>query len=599
MPVSWNEIRDRATRFARDWKDASYERGEAQTFWNEFFAVFGMHRSRVYSFEKRVEKLGGGAGYIDCFWPGTLIAEHKSRGKPLDKAHLQALDYLDGLKDRELPRYLIVSDFEFIVLHDIETGDASRIRTAELPKYIKLFGFIAGYQAQEVKPEDPVNIRAAERMGKLHDQLKSIDYDGHDLEIFLVRLLFCMFADDTGIFQPAQSFEDWIETRSREDGSDLGALLARFFQVVNTPRERRSRAIDEQLDQFPHINGELFAESIRIADFDASMREALLEACALDWSGISPAIFGALFQSIMDPEARRNLGAHYTSEANILKLIRPLFLDELRAEFERIRHNRNKLFEFHKKLRSLTFFDPACGCGNFLVVAYRELRLLELDVLRVAHDNRQMTLDVHSMIRLDVDQFFGIEIEEFPAQVARVALWLTDHQMNMKVGEEFGLYFARIPLKTSPRIIHGNALEYDWAELVPPDRLSYMLGNPPFIGSKFMTTEQRAELAGICGKPKGHGVLDYVTAWYFKSVRYMQGEYGGGDPELAAAMDEVFGRPANPALRVAFVSTNSITQGEQVGVLWQWMLERGMHIHFAHRTFQWTNEARGKAAGTA
>jgi len=596
MPISWNEIRDRATRFARDWKDASYERGEAQSFWNEFFAVFGMDRKRVYSFEKRVEKLGGGAGYIDCFWPGTLIAEHKSRGKPLDKAHLQALDYLDGLKDRELPRYIIVSDFEFIVLHDIVAGTEQRIRTAELPKHIKLFGFIAGYQTQEIRPEDPVNIQAAERMGKLHDQLKGVGYDGHDLEVFLVRLLFCMFADDTGIFQPAHAFEEWIETRSSEDGSDLGALLARFFQAVNTSRERRSKAIDEQLNQFPWINGELFAEPIRIADFDSKMREALLEACALDWSSISPAIFGALFQSIMDPEARRNLGAHYTSEANILKLIRPLFLDELKAEFERVRHNRNKLFEFHKKLRSLTFFDPACGCGNFLVVAYRELRLLELDVLRAAHDDRQRILDVHSLIRLDVDQFFGIEIEEFPAQIARVALWLTDHQMNMKVGEEFGLYFARIPLKTSPRIVHGNALTLDWAELVPPDRLSYLFGNPPFIGSKFMTPAQRAELLAVTGPLQGHGILDYVTAWYFKAVRYLQGEYGGGDPELAAAMDELFGRPANPGLRVAFVSTNSITQGEQVGVLWHWMLERGMHIHFAHRTFQWNNEARGKAA---
>jgi hypothetical protein len=596
MPLSWNEIRDRATRFARDWKDASYERGEAQTFWNEFFAIFGMHRSRVYSFEKRVEKLGGAAGYIDCFWPGTLIAEHKSRGKPLDKAHLQALDYLDGLKDREQPRYIVVSDFEFLVLHDIEAGTEHRIRTAELPKHIKLFGFIAGYQTQELRPEDPVNIKAAERMGRLHDQLKAIGYDGHDLEVMLVRLLFCMFADDTGIFQPPHSFEEWIDQRSNEDGSDLGALLARFFQAVNTPRDRRSRAIDEQLNQFPYINGELFAESIRIADFDSTMREALLEACALDWSGISPAIFGALFQSIMDPEARRNLGAHYTSEANILKVIEPLFLDDLRAEFERIRHNRNKLFEFHKKLRTLTFFDPACGCGNFLVVAYRELRALELEVLRAVRDDRQLNLDIHALIRLDVDQFFGIEIEEFPVQIARVALWLTDHQMNMKVGEEFGMYFARIPLKTSPRIVHGNALRLDWAEIVPPEHLSYILGNPPFIGSKFMTAEQRRELKAACGDLKGHGILDYVTAWYFKAVRYLKGEYGGGDPELAAAMDELFGRRNNPEMRVAFVSTNSICQGEQVGVLWDWMLSHGMHIHFAHRTFQWANEARGKAA---
>ena len=573
MPLSWNEIRDRATRFARDWKDASYERGEAQSFWNEFFAVFGMDRKRVYSFEKRVEKLGGGAGFIDCFWPGTLIAEHKSRGKPLDKAHLQALDYLDGLKDRELPRYIVVSDFEFIVLHDIEAGTEHRIRTAELPKHIKLFGFIAGYQTQVLRPEDPVNIKAAERMGKLHDQLKGVGYDGHDLEVMLVRLLFCMFADDTGIFQPPHAFEEWIEQRSSEDGSNLGALLARFFQAVNTPRERRSKAIDEQLNQFPFINGELFAESIRIADFDSNMREALLEACALDWSGISPAIFGALFQSIMDPEARRNLGAHYTSEANILKVIGPLFLDGLKAEFQRVRHQRNKLAEFHKKLRSLTFFDPACGCGNFLVVAYRELRELELEVLRAQRADSQMMLDVGALIRLDVDQFFGIEIEEFPAQIARVALWLTDHQMNMKVGEEFGMYFARIPLKTSPRIIQGNALEIDWAELVPPERLSYLFGNPPFLGKKEQSKQQKSAFQAVMKEVKGYGILDFVAAWYVKAVRFV-GQH----------------------TKCAFVSTNSITQGEQVAVLWGWLISEGIDIDFAHRTFKWTNEAKGKAA---
>tara|TARA_Y100001933_G_scaffold207716_1_gene211032 strand:+ start:576 stop:3347 length:2772 start_codon:yes stop_codon:yes gene_type:complete len=595
VPISWNEIRDRAAVFARDWKDESYERGQAQTFWNEFFAVFGMHRSRVYSFEKRVAKLTGAPGFIDCFWAGVMIAEHKSRGKPLGKAHMQALDYLDGLKDREQPRYIVVSDFERIRLYDTEEDSETEIRTAELPKHIRLFGFIAGYQTQEIRPENPVNVRAAERMGKLHDQLLGFGYEGHDLEVLLVRLLFCMFADDTGIFQPAHSFQEWIEQRSREDGSDLGSMLARFFQVLNTPPERRARNIDEQLALFPYVNGKLFEETIRIADFDSNMREALLEACALDWSGISPAVFGALFQSIMDPKARRNLGAHYTSEANILKLIKPLFLDELRAEFERIRTNRNKLFEFHKKLRTLHFFDPACGCGNFLVVAYRELRELELDVLRAARDNRQMTLDVHSLIQLDVDQFHGIEIEEFPAQIAQVALWLTDHQMNMKVGEEFGLYFARIPLTSAPQVVHGNALALDWADIVAPEKLGYILGNPPFAGSKYMSKQQRAELARAAGGIKGHGILDYVTGWYFKAVDYIHGRRPD-DPELEELLGQLPGGKGNPAIRVGFVSTNSITQGEQVGVLWQWMLDQGMHIHFAHRTFQWANEGRGQAA---
>ncbi|GAB4124629.1 MAG: N-6 DNA methylase [Wenzhouxiangellaceae bacterium] len=599
MPLSWNDIRDRATRFARDWQDASYERGEAQTFWNEFFAVFGMHRSRVYSFEKRVEKLGGGSGYIDCFWPGVLIAEHKSRGKPLHKAHLQALEYLDGLKDRDLPRYIIVSDFERIRLYDLEQDSESELLTAELPAHIRLFGFIAGYQTQEIRPENPVNIKAAERMGKLHDQLKVFGYTGHDLEVLLVRLLFCMFADDTGIFQPAHAFQEWLEQRSREDGSDLGGMLARFFQVLNTPEAQRARNIDEQLAQFPYVNGKLFAEPIRIADFDRALREALLDACALDWSAISPAIFGALFQSIMDQKARRNLGAHYTSESNILKLIKPLFLDQLRAEFETIKTQRNKLLEFHKRLRSLTFLDPACGCGNFLVVAYRELRLLELDVLRAARASSQMMLDVHSIIQLDVDQFYGIEIEEFPSLIAQVALWLTDHQMNMRVGAEFGMYFARIPLTTSPHIVHANALQHDWSELIPPHRLSYLLGNPPFIGSKMMTPAQRRDLARASHGLKSHGILDYVSAWYFKAVDYLHGSEAAAasvDDQADALQEEIFAQPGNKAIRIGFVSTNSITQGEQVGVLWPWLLQRGMRIQFAHRTFQWSNEARGKAA---
>ena len=226
-------------------------------------------------------------------------------------------------------------------------------------------------------------------MGKLHDRLKASGFDGHPLELLLVRLLFCLFAEDTGIYQPAGSFRLWIDERTAPDGSDLGPQLAQFFQVLNTPEDKRSKNLDEQLNAFPYVNGKLFEETLPIAAFDAAMRDALLDCCALDWAAISPAIFGALFQSIMDGKARRNLGAHYTSEENILKLIKPLFLDELRAEFQRVRSNKNKLFEFHKKLRTLTFFDPACGCGNFLVIAYRELRALELDVLRASHDSSQ------------------------------------------------------------------------------------------------------------------------------------------------------------------------------------------------------------------
>ena len=285
-----------------------------------------------------------------------------------------------------------------------------------------------------------------------------------------------------------------------------------MFQTLNTDEAKRSKALDEQVAAFPYVNGKLFEDALPIADFDAVMRDALLDACALDWSAISPAIFGSLFQSIMDDKARLNLGAHYTSEENILKLIKPLFLDDLWAEFAKVKSNRNKLFEFHKKLRLLTFFDPACGCGNFLVISYRELRLLELEVLRASNSSNQLGVDIHGLIGINVDQFYGIEIEEFPAQIAQVALWLMDHQMNLRVSEEFGLYFARIPLKTTPHILHGNALKEDWNEVLHAERCSFVLGNPPFVGAKFMDDAQRLDTRAVFTGIDNAGLLDFVAA---------------------------------------------------------------------------------------
>lgn len=478
MPLSWNEIRSRAHEFSKKWIDEESERAEAQSFWNDFFAVFGIERKRVAIFEKQVAMTRAGEklkhGRIDAFWKGMLLIEHKSRGADLNRAFAQAADYFDGIAERDLPRYILVSDFERFRLYDLEDGGETEFKLADLHKRIKHFAFVAGYRTQVIAPQNPVNIKAAERMGKLHDRLRASGYEGHPREVLLVRLLFCLFAEDTGIFQPAGSFRIWLDERTAQDGSDLGAQLTQYFQTLNTPEDKRSKNLDEQTAAFPYVNGKLFEEALPIAAFDTALRDALLDCCALDWSAISPAIFGALFQSIMDDKARRNLGAHYTSEENIQKLIKPLFLDALWAEFHKIKGNRNKLFEFHKKLRGLTFFDPACGCGNFLVIAYRELRQLELELLRAAHTSGQLALDVHQMIALDVDQFCGIEIEEFPVQIAQVALWLVDHQMNLKVSEEFGMYFARIPLKTSPKIVHGNALTLDWNDVLPAERASYV-----------------------------------------------------------------------------------------------------------------------------
>jgi hypothetical protein len=589
MGLNWNEIKSRALQFSKTWDDACNENSQAKPFWIDFFEIFGITDKRVATFELNVKKLGGAQGFVDLFWPGVLLVEHKSRGKSLDDAVDQAIGYLHNLPERDLPQLVVVCDFARFRVRILATGENLEFELKHLHKHIKLFGLLAGYKVQDIRAEDPVNIKAAERMGRLHDALKASGYSGHALEVLLVRLLFCLFADDTGIFQPAQSFRDFVEERTAPDGSDLGPRLGQLFQVLNTQESQRSKNIDEQLGQFAYINGKLFEETLPMADFSTAMREALLDACALDWSAISPAIFGSLFQSIMDDKARRNLGAHYTSEANILKLIKPLFLDELHAEFERVKGNRNKLFEFHKKLRQLTFLDPACGCGNFLVISYRELRELELKVLRASHElsahRGQLGVDVHALIGVNVDQFFGMEIEEFPAQIAQVALWLVDHQMNLRVSVEFGLYFARIPLTSTPQIRHANALRLDWNDVLPAERYSYVLGNPPFVGAKFMDDAQREDTRLVFAGIDNSGLLDFVVAWYVKATRYI----GKVTPRHTGL------EPASMP-RCAFVSTNSITQGEQVGVLWGWMLSQGVRIQFAHRTFSWSNEARGKAA---
>lgn len=579
MPLSWNEIKSRALTFSRTWSDAASEDSQGKPFWIDFFEIFGITDKRVATFEHAVKKLWGEKarvdGFVDLFWPGMLLVEQKSRGKNLDLALTQALSYFPGIAERDLPQIIIVCDFARFRVHKLATGETIEFALKDLHKHIKLFGFVAGYKVQAIQPQNPVNIKAAERMGRLHDALKASGYTGHPLELLLVRLLFCLFADDTGIFQPAQLFRTFVEERTSADGSDLGSRLTQLFQTLNTDESKRSKALDEQVAAFPYVNGKLFEESLPMADFTAAMREALLDACALDWSAISPAIFGSLFQSIMDDKARRNLGAHYTSEENILKLIKPLFLDNLWSEFQKVKSNRNKLFEFHKKLRLLTFFDPACGCGNFLVISYRELRLLELEVLRASIQDGQMGVDIHGLIGVNVDQFYGIEIEEFPAQIAQVALWLMDHQMNLRVSEEFGLYFARIPLRTTPRIVHGNALRRDWNDVLPAERCSFVLGNPPFIGHHYQSKDQKTDQALVMNSIPAHGVLDFVSNWYVKAVDYAQ---------------------INPVVNVGFVSTNSIFQGEQVGILWGYLLARGARINFAHRTFRWSNEASGKAA---
>lgn len=411
-------------------------------------------------------------------------------------------------------------------------------------------------------------------MGKLHDRLKEIGYDDHPLEVYLVRILFCLFAEDTTIFE-VQQFQDYIAQRTHEDGSDLASKIQELFQVLNTAKEKRYKNLDEQLNAFPYVNGKLFEEILPSASFDAKMRQSLLECCYLDWSKISPAIFGSMFQSVMNPTERRNLGAHYTSEKNILKLIKPLFLDELWEEFETVKSSRGRLQDFHKKISTLKFLDPACGCGNFLVITYRELRLLEIEILRALNTSGQGFLDVREIIWLDVDMMAGIEYEEFPARIAEVAMWLIDHQMNMLISAEFGQYFVRLLLKKAAKIVHGNALRIDWHLVTPKETLSYIIGNPPFISQQLQNQVQNADINKVFHGFEGAGVLDYVCAWYLKAAQLIE----------------------NTKIRTAFVSTNSIVQGEQVGILWNLLFNKyKIKIHFAHQTFNWKNEARGNAA---
>ena len=579
MRLSWNEIRAKAARFAEEWRGKGYERGDTQTFYNEFFEVFGLSRKRVAGYELAVKGLADGkSGFLDLFWKGVLLVEQKSAGLDLAAAKQQAFKYLPGIKDDgDLPRYILLCDFQTFELYDLETRDEWKIGLQELPEKVQIFSFMFGGVQRQFKDEDPVNIKASELMGELHDALKASNYSGHDLERFLVRLVFCLFADDTGIFTPRGIMMDYIENRTTVDGSDLGPKLGKLFEVLNQDDNKRQTTLDEDLAQFPYVNGDLFAERLPLPDFNGAMRKLLLDACAFDWSKISPAIFGSLFQSVMDKKKRRAIGAHYTNEQNILKVIGPLFLDDLKDDLKRLKARKDTgrskaLLAFQDKLAGITCLDPACGCGNFLVIAYRELRALETEVILDQKNNLDLFAD--KLSKVDVNQFYGIEFEEFPVRISETALWMMDHIMNQRLSDELGEVKLRIPLKAKPTIKHGDALEVNWADVLPPEKCSYVFGNPPFVGAKLQSDAQRKQVHRIANLGKRKGTLDFVCAWFLKAGAYVQ----------------------NSSAAIGFVATNSISQGEQVAELWPLLFNRyGLEIAFAHRTFAWGSEARGKA----
>lgn len=576
MPFSLAELRHRAADFVRQHVEDHDEKSQAQTFLRDFFDVFTPQGHRRARFETRVKKPDGSQGYIDALWPGTLLVEMKSRGRDLDAAHQQALNYLPRLPQAHLPGFVLVSDFARLRLYDLDQNRRHDFALAELPEHLHLFGFLTGYRpAGTQRPEDPANAEAAELMAQLHDALLAEGYAGHPLEVLLVRLLFCLFAEDTAIFDTAE-FRALLEEHTAPDGHDLGAKLGELFAVLDTPKEQRARALAPHLANFPYVNGALFRENFRPPSFTEATRQRLIDCTYFDWSRISPAVFGSLFQSIADPKQRRTLGAHYTSEPNILKVLDPLLLDGLRQELAAAGTNRAALTRLQQRVASLRLLDPACGCGNFLVVAYRELRLVEHAVLdrlfeRGSAGGVSLNLALYQQVR--VEQVAGIEVEEFAARIAEVALWLMDHQLNLALSARFDQRYVRLPLTGGARIVNDNALRVNWENEFPG--LDYIVGNPPFVGYHLQTKEQKADISQVFASTKAAGLLDFSAAWFRKSAEYIQG---------------------NPATEAALVTTNSVSQGEQVGLLWGDLISNfNTEITFAHRSFKWSNEARGNA----
>lgn len=573
MSLSWNQIKVRAAKFSKEWKDALYEKGEAQSFYNAFFEVFGIQRRSVARFEEHVKKLNKRSGFIDLFWPGVLLVEQKSAGKDLAIAANQAGEYFDALSEGEKPRYQLVCDFQFFILLDRETGKVIEFKLEDLHNNVENFAFMVGKQSSLRHPKTPVNINAAKLISTIYEGLTKSGYAKEDLEKCLTRLVFCLFADDTGIFQPRGIFEDLIDSRTNQDGSDLGSWLVHLFQVLNTPEVKREINLDSDLAQFPYINGGLFSEPIFIPSFNEQMRLDLLKACQSDWSAISPAIFGALFQSVLSKAEQRETGSYFTSEENIKKVVNDLFLLELRNEFEQLRIRKFKLGEtlerFQKKLGQLEFLDPACGCGNFLAVAYHEIRKLEIDVLCELKKLNRLNLDSPELSVVDVCQFNGIEQRSYSTRIAETAMWMVDHISNNELSLSLGVEYYRVPLEKSPNIYHGDALSKDWHEIMSPGQMKFILGNPPYGGAKVQSESERKIIREIAQLGGSGGTLDRVCGWIIKAVEYL-----------------------NAGTKIGLVTINSIVQGEQVGQLWEILYDRfSVDISFAHQSFIWESES--------
>jgi hypothetical protein len=583
--------RQSARKFADKWSRVTNEKQFAQSFWTDFFRdVIGIEDllGAGIDFEYPIKNAATGTtNFIDVLWKHVVLIEHKSAGKSLDSAEKQAREYMVSLPQAHRPPVLFICDFARLRIVDVLLNQTIQFDITELPNRLDQLDAVFGkYSRAATQQETTADEKAASLMSELYVEFESNNYEGHAVSVLLIRLLFLMFADDTRMIKKG-AFSDLLES-SNDDGSGLGGMLQELFQVLDSPKEARPQNLPNALASFPYMNGGLFAETIPVFSFTASMRAALLRAAAYDWSTISPAIFGAMFQTIKSKEERRALGEHYTSITNILKVIRPLFLDDYMERLRKVWDDRSGLRKLRADLGSKRYLDPAAGSGNFLVVTYQRLRELEHKIIArlielegkatTGFDGTELQVGLEGTgtigLSVTLEQFNAIEYNEWSSQIASVAMYLTDHQLNLQLDELTGSAPTIFPLTHSSNVVHGNALSIDWSDVCPIDDDTIIMGNPPFYGSTWLSLEQKVDQERVWGDTKSSGILDYVASWYLVAARHMDGTRA----------------------RAAFVSTNSITQGQQPPVIWGQLYAHGMHIDFAHRTFAWRNDGGKNAA---
>lgn len=573
-----------ARQFADKYKNIKSEKQFDQSFWRDLFTnVCGIDDllsvGIEFQFPVRSQETGT-IKFIDALWPSVVLVEHKSAGENLDKAYKQATEYWISLPVTHRPPHIIVSDFARIRIVQVETNETHEFALTDLPENLdRLEALIGSNGSKATRIEVEADTKAAELMGQLFSTFEAAGYTDQDTSVFLVRILFLMFGDDTRMWPRTDHglFGDLV-SKSSPDGTGLGATIQELFQVLDTPVSDRPSTLPDGLRKFPYVNGSVFSKVLPIFSFTSQMRQALIDACNYSWQNVNVSVFGSLFQSVRDPKTRREMGEHYTSETNILRTISDLFLNDLHKQLLEAWESPLALKRFRTSLSNYRFADFACGSGNFLTVAYKRMRDIELRAIARQQELEgnvgQLQIDGSMGLSVHLSQFTGVEIDEWSASIAQMAMFLADHQANLALEEITGATPNRFPLTESANIVTANALQLDWESVFEFGPNSYIMGNPPFFGYSLQTAEQRSDTEKVWAGVKGSGVLDFVANWYLLAAKQLA-KHGG---------------------RAALVSTNSITQGEQPPILWGELYRLGMGIDFAHRTFAWTNDAQGQAA---